>query len=418
MPRLSDKRRHEAREILRANDRGGYTIPTDGLYPFQWNWDATICAAGIATYDEARAFEEFHSLMRGLWRTEPQVGLLPQIIFHKAADTYFPGPEEWGTEGKRTPATSAISQPPVHATMLRMIVERAKDQSAAQPHVKKIVPDLLLHHRWWLEQRDPLGTGLVCCLHPWESGMDNSPAWDGAMAATPRATREFKRKDLSHIEPDMRPSHTDYERFVYLMDLQRACGFDLPTIFQRTPFCVNDIGIIFILMRANDDLAWLCESIGLKSDADYLLRKNQRTKSVLSQLWSDDLGQFVSRNVLTRENIPVQTSSGLLAGYAGVRDTTQQLEQWLAQGTHGIPSTHCASPQFEAKRYWRGPVWLHVNWMLAQNCADSTSQKIAQRCFTMVEQNGFNEYYEPRSGAGLGGRAFSWAASTMLFWEA
>lgn len=24
--------------ILKENDRGAYTVPTKGLYPFQWNW--------------------------------------------------------------------------------------------------------------------------------------------------------------------------------------------------------------------------------------------------------------------------------------------------------------------------------------------------------------------------------------------
>ena len=29
-----------AKQILNENDKGGYTIPTDGLYPFQWNCGA------------------------------------------------------------------------------------------------------------------------------------------------------------------------------------------------------------------------------------------------------------------------------------------------------------------------------------------------------------------------------------------
>lgn len=41
----------QAREILRANDRGGYTVLTTGLYPFQWNWDSCLTALGWATFD-------------------------------------------------------------------------------------------------------------------------------------------------------------------------------------------------------------------------------------------------------------------------------------------------------------------------------------------------------------------------------
>jgi hypothetical protein len=44
-----------AATILRQNDRGGYSVPTDGLYPFQWNWDSAITALGWMTIDEGRA---------------------------------------------------------------------------------------------------------------------------------------------------------------------------------------------------------------------------------------------------------------------------------------------------------------------------------------------------------------------------
>ncbi|NJS36425.1 MAG: hypothetical protein HC765_08330 [Brachymonas sp.] len=42
LPALSTHSSHELKEraiqTLIDNDRGGYTIPTAGLYPFQWNW--------------------------------------------------------------------------------------------------------------------------------------------------------------------------------------------------------------------------------------------------------------------------------------------------------------------------------------------------------------------------------------------
>ena len=56
MPRrFSDQSlRETAQSILRANDRGGYTVPSARLYPFQWNWDAGITALGWMRFDEAR----------------------------------------------------------------------------------------------------------------------------------------------------------------------------------------------------------------------------------------------------------------------------------------------------------------------------------------------------------------------------
>ena len=37
----------QARAILRGNDRGGYTVPTHRLYPFQWNWDFGVRRHGL-----------------------------------------------------------------------------------------------------------------------------------------------------------------------------------------------------------------------------------------------------------------------------------------------------------------------------------------------------------------------------------
>src|SRR5690606_32049307 len=57
----------EARRILAVNDRGGYTVPTDRLYPFQWNWDSAFVAMGFALYDVDRAYRELERLAEGQW---------------------------------------------------------------------------------------------------------------------------------------------------------------------------------------------------------------------------------------------------------------------------------------------------------------------------------------------------------------
>ena len=122
----------QARAILRANDRGGYTVPTAGLYPFQWNWDASVTALGWMTFDPARAWEELHWLFKGQWVGGPNDGFLAQINFHAPSDSYFPGPDEWGTDGApgtetTGTRTSSISQPPLHATMVRWMWQPTAD---------------------------------------------------------------------------------------------------------------------------------------------------------------------------------------------------------------------------------------------------------------------------------------------------
>lgn len=47
----------EVKSILLNNDRGGYTVLSEGLYPFQWNWDFAFVALGFAQYDRPRAWQ-------------------------------------------------------------------------------------------------------------------------------------------------------------------------------------------------------------------------------------------------------------------------------------------------------------------------------------------------------------------------
>ena len=54
----------EAQRILQLNDRGRYTVPTHGLYPFQWNWDSCLTALGQQRLDADRPWVEIETLIR------------------------------------------------------------------------------------------------------------------------------------------------------------------------------------------------------------------------------------------------------------------------------------------------------------------------------------------------------------------
>src|SRR5918997_1563427 len=259
--------REAARAVLARNDRGGYTVPTDGLYPFQWNWDSAFVAMGFATFDVDRAYRELERLIEGQWDD----GMIPHIVFHAPIDTYFPGPDVWGTK-HRIP-TSGITQPPVFGMALRCVHEAATE--AGLPHARErsrvLFQAALRHHRWWLSARDPDGMGLVAILHPWESGSDNSPAWDVAFARVPTDTRTaIRRRDLGHVDSAMRPHDIDYQRFIHLVDLYRECGWDPAVQWARTPFKVAEIQMTSILARSTADLLVLAESLGTADEKSEL----------------------------------------------------------------------------------------------------------------------------------------------------
>ena len=425
----------QARATLIANDRGGYTLPTDGLYPFQWNWDASVTALGWMTFDPQRAWEELRWLFKGQWRGGPNDGFVAHINFHAPSDSYFPGPDEWGTHGapgteKLGTRTSSISQPPLHATMVRWMWQRAckpagdaVQRELARGQVRALLPRLIAHHRWWYRARDPLQSGLVVNIHPWESGMDNSPAWDAPLARVPETTRPYTRRDLGHVDASMRPPKAFYDRVVYLMDFNRARNFDPVAIMAECPYRVHDIGIIGILQRASMDLAALCEEFGQAVEATEMRDQVRKTHAAVQQLWSPRWQQYVSRDAISGGLLDVPTSAGLLGAYAGfANDVAATATQWLAETPFGLPSTRGIFAGFEPLRYWRGPVWQHMNMLIATGFRDRGHAALALAIRNQSERlfsaSGFHEYYDPLSGAGLGGKNFSWTAATYLHWIA
>ncbi|MCB8820186.1 MGH1-like glycoside hydrolase domain-containing protein [Microvirga rosea] len=410
-----------ARTILAQNDRGGYTVPTARLYPFQWNWDSAFVAMGFATYDIDRAYRELERLAEGQWDD----GMIPHIVFHAPSDTYFPGPEVWGTR-HRIP-TSGITQPPVFGMALRHVHEAAvaTGRTDAADRTLKLFRSALLSHRWWMSARDPESRGLVSILHPWESGSDNSPAWDEALARVPTSTETvIRRKDTGHVDASMRPRDEDYQRFIHLVDVYRGCGWDPMRQWEAAPFKIADVQMTGILARATADLLVLARSIGKAEDQRELEQMHQLLTDGLARQWRADLSRFVSMDLISGQDITAPTQACFIPLVAialsdNQRDAVRaELRRWLDGMAVGVPSTAPFSPAFEPKRYWRGPVWAVVNWLIADglrlNRCEDLARDIENGTVKAIEKAGFCEYFDPTTGEGLGGGTFSWTAAAYM----
>ncbi len=414
--------RREARAILARNDRGGYTVPTGGLYPFQWNWDSAFCAMGFSTFDEARAWRELERLFEGQWDD----GLVPHIVFHQAAETYFPGPEVWGT--RHAPPTSGITQPPVAATSARYLLDRARDRALADARAARLYPKLLAWHDWGARARDPEGSGLVAILHPWESGMDNSPAWDAPMDAVPATTTPYQRRDTGHVDSAMRPRKADYDRYVFLLETFRAADWDPAAMWRAAPLKVADIGVNAILQRAERDLVHLAARFGTVAERARIATRIDRRDAAIATLWNGDTGLYHSRDLRTDRMIELATSAGFLPLWAGLGDRARvaalaaALARWCDLGRYGAPTVAPDDPRFDGRRYWRGPVWGIMNWMIGDGLAAHGEVALAARIRAdtrdLIASGGFAEYFDPRDGSPCGGAAFSWTAAVLLAWAA
>jgi hypothetical protein len=424
-----------ARRVLAENDLGGFTKPAPRQYPHQWNWDSALIAigraAGGAPEALARAREEVRRLLRGQWRN----GMVPHVVYHSGPSDYFPDPAFWQIERSTDApavATSGITQPPILATAVRRLYAHDPDGDDSRAFVREVYPALLAWHRWFFRQRDPQREGLVCIVHPWESGLDNSPRWDAALARMATdVVPPYRRRDTVHVAAAERPTNQDYDRFVLLMDLFRTERYDQAGILARSPFLIQDTLFNAVLYRANADLRALAEVMGEPTEEidDCLARQ---AEAFAAKLWNDAAGRYQDYDLRAQESIPANTIATFAPLYAGIPDTagaTRLVEEHLMNPAeyapggdpatlYGVPTAAKDGGVFDPRRYWRGPVWVNTNWLVIQGLQrygyTDLATTLRRQTLDLVARAGFREYFDPLTGVGYGSAGFSWSAALTL----
>jgi len=411
--------------VLRGNDTGVFTKPGPHQYPHQWNWDSALIALGLSHFDLPRAQSEIRALLSGQW----QDGMLPSVVYHSIPSDYFPTPQFWQIENSphapRVP-TTGITQPPLLATVVNIIHTRLP----IPDFIREVYPALLRWHRWLHTARDADGTGLACIIHPWESGTDDSPRWLGLLAAMrPEAVPEFLRGDTRYVPAIERPNREEYERFIYLIDVFRKLKYAPAELLAHSPFLVQDILFNAILLRADEDLRTLAVSLGQPTNEIDGWLKSMRL-NFNTRFWDESTGLYYDYDVRAGKPIRVNTASTFLPLFAGLPSKTQSerlVEEHLlnpneyapaGEVRHWVTTTARTEPTWEARRYWRGPVWIIMNWFLMEGLQrygyDDLAEIIRQDTLDLIETAGFREYYDARDGSGCGSVDFSWSAALAL----
>jgi hypothetical protein len=428
----------EAIGVLRANDRGTWTRPSPRLYPHQWGWDAAFVAIGWAHLDPARAVTELRSLLRGQWST----GMIPHIVFDDcvAFGAYEPRERTWATAALSPAgvATSGICQPPMQAVALarvREIARRRDDGSAAalDAAIAELYPRLAAWHRWLHTARDPFGTGLVTILHPWESGLDNSPRWDEALAAVPDEGADEARPDLGHVaDPGERPSQGEYRRYRALVRALVDIDYDQARALRTHPFRLADVLFTAILAAADDALADLAVVAGRPGAADGHRADADHGRRGLESCWDPARLACLDRDLVGDRWVAADTIAGfapLVAGCDAARAAAlaERIAGPSYAGAAGLrwalpPTTAVDDPDFDARSYWRGPAWPVISWLLwwSLRRAGLGERADALRAVALAQlrATGCCEYVDPCTGDGLGSHAQSWTAAVTLDWLA
>ncbi|WP_436798961.1 MGH1-like glycoside hydrolase domain-containing protein [Micromonospora fulviviridis] len=422
--------RRLALATLDANWEHDHTVPSRTLYPHQWSWDSAFIAVGLVHARPDRAWRELRTLFAAQWAD----GRVPHIVFNPAlrAGAYFPGPEFWDSaraDGAPAAATSGIVQPPVHAPAAWLVHRRAPSEASVAA-LRWLYPRLVAQQRYLTERRDAGGGGLAAIVHPWESGLDNSPAWDAPLAAVPAdeaVMRAYRRHDTAHADAAHRPTDLDYARYVALVTAYRAGRYQDEALLGRHPFLVECPLVNAALGVSEQALARIATVVGA-DPGPHRDRAARITQALVERLFDPVTGTFRPRDVRADRLVPARTVLGLMPLIlpdlppaqvrAVLAEACSPRFGLAARMDRPLPTHDRTAPDFEPLRYWRGPSWLNTSWLLWRGLRGHRRADLAaglrESMLDLVDAAGCHEYFHPDTGAGLGSPAFSWTAALVL----
>lgn len=425
----------QLRAVLQHNDRIGWTVPAGDLYPHQWLWDSCFISIGLRHIDVERSKTELLSLLRGQWSN----GMLPNMIFAPGG-THRGDSELWRSYvspySPNDVATSGITQPPLLAEAVIRVGQKMKAPER-RTWYRQMYPALVSYHEWLYAERDPHQEGLVINIHPWETGLDNSPPWISEMRkhSMPWWVVAFEmlhldsvvnlvRRDTRHIPPGQRISNIEALQYWAALRRLRRKAYNSEAILSRSLFAVQDLTFNSVLIRGNDCLEQIAKD--LKAEiAPELKLKMVASRKALEKLWDENSGQYFSRSFVSHKLIEEETIATLMPLYSGAisKERAQRLVDIMKKRRRfstewPLPSVPVNSPYFDPYKYWQGPTWVNTNWLIIQGLSrygfKEEAKILSDKTIALVEKSGPNEYFNPLNGDPAGADNFSWTAALTI----
>ncbi|MBL1101763.1 amylo-alpha-1,6-glucosidase [Streptomyces coffeae] len=349
-------------------------VPSKYGYVGLWNWDSVFHALALRHADPDLARAQLDAFLNH----QLPDGQLPDVVHDRgvlAETSDLPRSDHErlaqhvgsarGAGLPTAPLPVPVTKPPLMAWAVWKIHQVSPDRA----YLARVYPKLVAAQRWWFTGSDPDGDGLPEYLHPYSSGLDDSPVWDfGSSGALP-------------------------------------C---LASYLVVQYHCLAEIALA--LDFADQAAVW-------RAEATDLLARFIRLR------WSGT--RFTT--VVGGRPVPVRTPMELMPLFTG------RLPAEIAQRLHAdllspefwadrpVPTVAFTDPAFEPEAMWRGPVWLNVNYLLIEGLSRSgfpeAAADLRERTLSMVRDGGgLYEYWNPLTGrrAGRATPGFGWSSALFV----
>jgi hypothetical protein len=164
-------------------------------------------------------------------------------------------------------------------------------------------------------------------LLKWESGRDDSPIWDDALARVSiTKLSKFERLDVIAVGGaiDTIPSDEEYNKFIFLIDLMKMYNYDEREMYEKFPFKIKDVSFSSMLYVTNKILLHIANILG--EDSREISEWISRTGQNFYKYYSIPLngnsnvsdGLFYDYDLVIGDRIVKRTVSSLSPIYTGL----------------------------------------------------------------------------------------------------
>lgn len=333
--------------ILGAANRVLFTsrrviVPSKPYYYGFWNWDGAFHMIGAAMHNDKELAKDQAETMFALQFGDGMFIDCARVDGSRVAD---------------------FSKPPVWPWAFQTANEFLP---LGDDFLAYSFPRLDANMKWWERERFD-GTLFSYKVHPYESGMDDSPRFD----------RPYNIEDLWAVD---------------------ANGF---------------------MYSAYQGMAYIARKIGKDQEEQVYLKKADKLKLNINELlFSEELGAYCDFDKKSGEftgHISPMSFVPLFSNCADI-GKAQHMGEIAASSEYfydGMPTIAYNNECFNEKLFWRGPCWLNTAYFAVKGLANYGFNSLAldycKRILSWIEKNGFWEYYNTKENCGTGQKNFSWS---------
>ncbi len=355
-------------------------VPSKLGYVAAWQWDAYFIALGLAHGDPQLALEQLDVVF-----TPDTGGQLPDVVHDEgvlASSADLP-PADRATleaQGSRSGENGVVplTKPPLGPWAAERVLSHVSMAERIE-WMRRWYPILRASQDWWF--RTAGDRQMPSYSHPYSSGLDDSPIFDGAFPV---------------VSPDL---------LAYISASDEVLAH-----------WAEELG----------SLGDVLEQKFFRAEQEELTARAECARHWRNALWDSERGMFAAYDA--EEKLLPRTIVSLLGVFGGGVER-RQLEAILSDiraperfgGKRKLPTVSRDEESFDPERMWRGPIWVNTNFLVAHGlCASGATLEgvnLLRGTLTCVEDAGGPvEYINPDTGkrACTATRNFGWSAGLYV----